>query len=125
MISLPDALSIHALLINRYGGSPGIRDQALLESALTRPYQTFDGNPLYPDPIDKAAAIFESLIKGHPFVDGNKRTAYALLLITLADFGHDISAGQEEKYRFVVAAAKGVLSFDEIHKWISDHVSAF
>ena len=122
MISVSDALSIHSLLIKRYGGSPGIRDQAILEAALARPSQTFDNEPLYPGPVDKAAAVFESLIKGHPFIDGNKRVAYALLVVTLADFGHDLSADQDEKYRFVIAAAEGALSYDEIREWISGHI---
>ena len=123
MISVSDALSIHSLLIQRYGGSPGIRDQAILEAALTRRYQTFDNAPLYPGPVDKDASIFESLIKGHPFIDGNKRIAYALLIVTLADFGHDLSGDQDERYQFMIAAAEGALSYDEFREWISDHVS--
>ncbi|MEP1096365.1 MAG: type II toxin-antitoxin system death-on-curing family toxin, partial [Cyclobacteriaceae bacterium] len=76
MISEREALEIHSILIERFGGSEGIRDKALLLSALNRPFQTFDGNELYPTVIDKAAAILESIIKNHPFIDGNKRTGY-------------------------------------------------
>jgi death-on-curing protein len=76
MISLSEVKHIHNILIAKFGGSKGIRDLGILESAINRPYQTFDKNELYPDPEDKAAAIFESIISNHPFVDGNKRTAY-------------------------------------------------
>jgi death-on-curing protein len=72
MITLKEVESIHEILINKFGGSKGIRDQGILESAINRPYQTFDLNELYPFPVDKAAAIFESIISNHPFVDGNK-----------------------------------------------------
>lgn len=68
MISKESVLRIHELSIAKYGGSEGIGDEGLLESALARPYQTFDGANLYPTAYDKAAAIAESLIINHPFV---------------------------------------------------------
>lgn len=74
MISVEEVESIHALLIHKFGGSSGIRDMRQLESALARPYQTFDGPELYPDAESKAAAIVESILINHPFIDGNKRT---------------------------------------------------
>ncbi len=76
MISLKEVEGIHEILIDKFGGSTGIRDWGALESAINRPYQTFDQKELYPNSVDKAAAIFESLISNHPFIDGNKRTAY-------------------------------------------------
>ena len=76
MIDLRDVENIHNILIERFGGSKGIRDRAALESALNRPFQTFDQKELYPTSLDKATAIFESIISNHPFIDGNKRTAY-------------------------------------------------
>ena len=75
MISVRDAEIIHHTLIEKYGGSKGIRDLGLLESALARPYTTFSGRDLYLTPIDKASAIFKSLVTNHPFIDGNKRIA--------------------------------------------------
>lgn len=74
MISEKEAIEIHSILIERFGGSTGVRDKELLNSALNRPYQTFEGNELYPTPIDKAAAILESIVKNHPSVYGNKNT---------------------------------------------------
>jgi death-on-curing protein len=113
---------IHDILIERFGGAKGIRDKGSLDSALRRPYQTFDGQELYPNPVDKAAAIFESIISNHPFIDGNKRTAYVLMRLILLENKHDIDAGQEEKFEFVIKAASGALSFDEIKAWIEAHL---
>lgn len=79
MIEIKDVENIHNILIERYGGGKGIRDIGLLESAINRPFATFNEQSLYPTPIDKAAAILESILINHPFVDGNKRTAYALM----------------------------------------------
>lgn len=93
-------------------GLKGIRDHGILESAINRPYHTFDGTALYLSEIEKAAAIFESIVKNHPFIDGNKRTAYILMRVMLLHGGKDISASEDEKYEFVIQSAKGELSFD-------------
>jgi death-on-curing protein len=103
MISEKEVLEIHAILIERFGGSNGVRDMNLLNSALNRPYQTFDGKELYPTPIDKAAAIIESIVKNHPFIDGNKRTGYVLARLLLMNTQLDIYAEQEQKYQFVIS----------------------
>jgi len=68
-------LYIHDQMIKRFGGSMGIRDIGLLESAVGRPLASFDGKDLYLDIFYKSAALLQSLLKNHPFVDGNKRTA--------------------------------------------------
>jgi death-on-curing protein len=70
MIDLNTSIHIHNILIDKFGGSKGIRDKALLESALNRPYATFDNIDLNPTGMDKAAALLESLIINHPFMDG-------------------------------------------------------
>ena len=118
MISEKEALEIHAILIERFGGSTGIRDKELLNSALNRPYQTFDGNELYPTPIDKAAAILESIVKNHPFTDGNKRTGYVLARLLLMNEQIDIRSNQEQKYQLVISISKGEFSFDQIKEWL-------
>lgn len=118
MISEQEALEIHAILIERFGGSNGIRDKELLDSALNRPYQTFDGQELYPSPIDKAAAILESIIKNHPFVDGNKRTGYVLARLLMMSNQLNIDADQEQKYQFVISISTGELNFDQIREWL-------
>ena len=122
MIEISEVEKIHDILIERFGGAKGIRDKGILESAIGRPFQTFDGKDLYPDPIDKAAAIFESIVSNHPFVDGNKRTAYVLMRLILKRNQLDIEVDQEVKYDFVIRAAKGELTFDKIKTWIRNNL---
>jgi death on curing protein len=118
MIELRDVLNIHNILIDKFGGSKGIRDKGSLESAINRPFATFDNEDLYPTPSDKAAAILESILINHPFVDGNKRTAYVLMRLILLDHGLDIVADQEDKYKMVISASAGEIRFDDIKTWI-------
>ena len=122
MIQIEEVEKIHDILIEKFGGAKGIRDRAILESAIGRPFQTFDGIDLYPNPVDKAAAIFESVVSNHPFVDGNKRTAYVLMRLILKEHNFDINVDQNEKYDFVLKAAKGELTFDKIKKWITTNL---
>jgi death-on-curing protein len=122
MISIKEVLEIHSILIERFGGSTGVRDMELLDSALNRPIQTFDGIELYPYPIEKAAAILESIVKNHPFTDGNKRTGYVLARLLLMMHHLDISATEEEKYQLVISVSKSEIDFDQIKKWLQDHI---
>jgi death-on-curing protein len=118
MIELKDVLNIHNILIDKFGGSKGVRDHGSLESAINRPYATFENHDLYPTPSDKAAAILESILINHPFIDGNKRTAYVLMRLILLNYGFDILANQDDKYKMVISASKGDLRFDGIKNWI-------
>lgn len=122
MINRKEVEVIHEMLIEKFGGARGVRDVAILESALGRPYQTFDGTDLYPSPVDKAAAIFESIITNHPFVDGNKRTGYVLMQLILKQHNPQLIATQDEKYNFVIQAAQSLLTYDAIRNWIDRHV---
>lgn len=123
MIRLTEVLAIHDILVERFGGAKGVRDNAGLESAINRPYQTFDGKELYPDPVDKAAAIFESIISNHPFIDGNKRTAYVLMRLLLKVGTLDIVATEDEKFDFVIQCAQGTKTFDDIKAWIKSRLA--
>lgn len=118
MISLHETLKIHNLLIDKFGGRHGLRDESLLHSAINRPFATFDHQDLYPEPIDKAAAILESIVQNHPFVDGNKRTGYVLARLVLLKFGLDIEASQQDKYDMVIAVSKGEWKFEQIRQWL-------
>jgi len=118
MIELKVVLNIHHILIDQFGGSKGIREIGLLESAIHRPYATFENQELYPSPCEKAAAILESILINHPFVDGNKRTAYVLMKLILLENGMTIDASQDDKYNMVIAASTGNMRFDEIRNWI-------
>jgi death on curing protein len=86
MIDLKQALNIHKVLIEKFGGTDGLKDQGALESALARPYATFDQNELYPTPVEKASAILESILINHPFLDGNKRTGYVFMRLLIRIF---------------------------------------
>jgi len=121
MIDLQEVEKYHNDLIDQFGGSKGIRDIAGLEAALARPYMTFDQQDLYPTAEDRAAAIFESLIINHPFIDGNKRIAYLLLRITLRIESITVVASQIEKYDMAIAASMGQLNFNQIKDWIIQH----
>jgi death-on-curing protein len=122
MIELKVVLNIHDILIDKFGGIKGIRDQGLLESAINRPHATFDNTELYPSLPEKAAAILESVLINHPFIDGNKRTAYVLMRLILLERGYDIEAKQDEKYEMVISASTGTMRFDEIRNWIQSHI---
>lgn len=121
-MTLDLVLKLHSLLIQEFGGSEGVRDMNLLDSALNRPYATFDGQDLYPTAIDKAAAIFESVLINHAFIDGNKRTGYVLMRLMLLESGFDLSASQSEKYQFVIEVTKGLHSIDSIRSWITTYL---
>ncbi|RYY27232.1 MAG: type II toxin-antitoxin system death-on-curing family toxin [Chitinophagaceae bacterium] len=118
MIQTQEVLALHEILIERFGGSYGVRDHEMLESALSRPFQTFDGAALYPTVYDKVAAFIESLLTNHPFVDGNKRTGYGLLRIYLGINNYEITAPIENRYDFVIAVATGQWKFDQILTWV-------
>ncbi len=121
MISLQEVEKIHQILILEFGGANGIRDKDFLDSALARPFQTFDGKELYPTPLDKAASLIESILINRPFVDGNKRTGYVLMRLLLLHNKLDIVASQEEKYSFVMDIASGYSNFETIVKWLANH----
>ncbi len=122
IFDLDEVLAIHELQISAFGGSPGLRDQGLLEAALSRPLQTFDGRELYPSPEEKAAALLESIVVNHPFFDGNKRLGYVLMRLVLMEAGKDIKASQEEKYEMVIGVAKGELNAADIVKWLRERM---
>jgi death-on-curing protein len=122
MFLLQQVLTVHSELIKTYGGSFGVRDLESLQSALNRPFQTFGDNELYPTPQLKAAAVIQSLIINHPFVDGNKRTRYFMARAILLNYNLDITASENEKYDFVISIAEGKLEIEEIEKWFLAHI---
>src|SRR5579871_3846566 len=97
-LTMTEVLAIHADLIERYGGSTGVRDLGLLEAALFRPQTGY-----YADLIEEAAALWESLSQNHPFIDGDKRTAFAAAYTFLAINGAVLTANAEETLAFVTA----------------------
>ena len=122
MISVNNVLTIHQLLVTSFGGSQGVRDRMLLESALARPLQTFDGKELHPTMIEKSSSLLESILTNHPFVDGNKRTGYVLMRLILLKNGLDIKASQDQKYEFVMGVASGQINLESIISWLENHI---
>ena len=104
-LTAEQVLFIHARLIVETGGSHGVRELARLESAVSRPQAVFDGKELYPDIFLKAAALLDSLINNHPFVDGNKRTGIAAAALFLKVNSWRLIAGNAELVEFTLQAA--------------------
>lgn len=120
-ITLEAILAIHDDQIERYGGSFGIRDLGLIQSALSRPQTTFGGEDLYPTIHEKAGALFHSLLFNHAFVDGNKRTAITTTARFLFINGYDLIATQLELENFPLRAENKRLSIKEISKWLKNN----
>jgi death on curing protein len=118
MILIDDILLLHQNSIKDYGGSLGIRDSGLLESAIARPFQTFGGEDLYPTIIEKAAALGESLVINHPFVDGNKRTGFAAMYSLLLAHKIKVNVPSDEVYQLIISISTGSINFDEIVTWL-------
>ena len=115
-LSRDEVLAIHSTLLERFGGPPGVRDHGLLESALYRP-QT--GH--YADLAEMAAALFESLIMNHPFVDGNKRVAFFATDVFLRLNGWALEVEPDEAYAFLMGLlAENTADYDHLLPWIRD-----
>jgi death-on-curing protein len=121
MFSVEIVLEIHNKAIELFGGGNGVRNFGALESALNRPFQTFGEEDLYPTVIEKAAAIGESIIMNHPFVDGNKRTGYILLELILKINGFNITASTDIIYEFVINISTGAIRFESIVVWLQQN----
>ncbi len=114
-----EAIAIHADQIDRYGGSPGIRDPGLIEAALFRPQTGY-----YRDLIEEAAALWESLGQNHPFFDGNKRTGFAATYTFLAINGVRLTASADEAYAFISGLYEaGSVRFEALVPWLRGHAA--
>jgi len=113
-LTLAEILAIHGDQLERYGGAEGVRDGGLLEAALYRPQTGY-----YQDLIEEAAALWESLAQNHPFIDGNKRTAFAAVYTFLALNGLEITADAESTYRFILGLYDGgTFTFAALRDWL-------
>ena len=121
VFTVRQVLILHERMIQKYGGSSGVRDMGMLESAVGRPFATFGGEDLYPDLFLKAAALVQSLSSNHPFVDGNKRTALTTLEYFLHLNGIDLKASQREKVEFTLWAENEKPKLKQIAGWIKKH----
>lgn len=115
-------LFIHARLIAETGGDSGIRDLGLLQSAVSRPHASFEGKDLYTDLHHKAAALLESLINNHPFVDGNKRVGFTAAGLFLHLNGYHLTASNTEVETFILSVASGEQTAKSIAEWLKSHI---
>lgn len=120
-LSKAQVLMLHAQLIEATGGNPGMRDESMLDSALSNPFQSFDGEDLYPTLCAKAARLCFGLVKNHPMVDGNKRLGTHVMLVFLALNGCELSYTQEELSGIILDLAAGKTGAEDILAWILAH----
>lgn len=120
-LSVDQVLFIHDQAVKRFGGSFGVRDLGLIESAIGRPQSSFGGQYLYENIFDMAAALLQSLLKNHPFVDGNKRTALTSAGIFLKKNGWNLINSHDEEVEFAVSVDNEHLSIDQISSWLKEH----
>jgi len=121
-LSLAEVLRLHDSIISETGGSHGLRDLGLLEPALGQPHQTFGGEDLYPSLVAKASALGFSLIKNHPFVDGNKRIGHASMEALLMLSGFELSANVDESEAEVLAVAAGGRTREQLQAWLESRL---
>lgn len=122
MIDKEEVIKIHEALNSRFWGASGIRDEQALASALARPMATFDALDLYPSPEEKAAALAESLIKNHPFIEGNMRTAYVLMRLLLLEGGMELQASHDERHDLILDIATSRYGYEQIVHWLRQHM---
>jgi len=115
-VSKSMVLSIHARQIERFGGTPGVRDEGLLESALAQPKATFGGQFLHPTISEQAAAYLYHIAMNHPFIDGNKRTAFAVTDTFLRLNGCTLNLTDDRAYDLVMRVARGTMTKEELSR---------
>jgi death-on-curing protein len=121
-LTLAEVLELHRLVVEQTGGSTAARDLGALQSAIAQPRASFEGRELYPSLEAKASALCFSIVLGHPFVDGNKRTGHAALETFLVLNGLELEASIDESEGVMLALAAGSLSRDQLLEWIREHV---
>lgn len=123
-LTLDEVLAIHADQIERYGGSFGIRDRGLLESALAMPEATYSAQDLHPSICEKAGAYLFHLVKNHPFVDGNKRVGLAAALAFLGMNDLKLAATDDELVELVLGIAEGRFSKSDAAVFLASHLAS-
>lgn len=120
-LTTEEVVQLHKWLINLHGGSTGIRDRGLIESAVYQPQATFGGKELCPGIIDKAVALAFSLARNHAFVDGNKRVAHAAMETFLVRNGFEIEANVDDQETAFLRLAAGTLTREPFTEWVRVH----
>ena len=120
-LSKSQVLLIHDQLITETGGSYGLRDEGMLDSALNAPFQTFGGEDVYPSLQQKATRLCFGLVKNHPFIDGNKRIGAHAMLVFLALNGIELQYSQTELSDIILQLAAGEIDTEDVLYWILSH----
>lgn len=121
ILSKEQVLMLHERLIEATGGSKGIRDEGMLDSALANPFQSFGGEELYPSIQAKAAQLCYGLVKNHAMLDGNKRLGTHVMLVFLTLNGYELTYSQKELSDTILALAAGEIHADDLLQWIIRH----
>jgi death-on-curing protein len=121
-LTLGEVLHLHERVIAQRGGGEGVRDLGVIESAVAQPRATFDDRDLYPTLATKAVALCYSLIRGHGFIDGNKRVAHAALEVFLVLNGAELQADVDEQERVFLELAAGTTTREAFSEWVETHV---
>jgi death on curing protein len=121
-ISLGQVLELHRRIIEQSGGAPGVMNLGALESAVQQPRMTFGGEALYPTRAKKAAALAFSIIRNHPFIDGNKRTGHAAMEVFLILNGYEIWASIDDAEEVILRVASGEMGREDFTDWIEAHL---
>lgn len=120
-LSKSQVLLIHDQVIAETGGSSGLRDEGMLDSALNAPFQTFSGEDIYPSLQQKATRLCFGLVKNHPFIDGNKRIGAHAMLVFLALNGIELQYLQTELSDIILQLAAGEIESVDLLHWILAH----
>ena len=115
-------LLLHSALIAESGGSDGVRDEGLLDSAVNTPFQTFSGQDLYPTVLEKAVRLGFGLIRNHPFIDGKRRIGTHAMLVFLNLNSITLSYEDDELISTILSVASGEMDADGLLKWIQQHI---
>ena len=118
-LSIEQVLDVHALMVERYGGTLGVRDRGALESAVHQPMMAFGGVDLYPTPAAKTATLCFSIVANHPFLDGNKRTGFMAMYVFLKANGFPLDVDTDEAERVILAVADGTMDRDGLTEWVA------
>ncbi len=122
VLSKRQILLLHSALIEQTGGTDGIRDEGLLESALHAPFQSFAEQELYPSLLEKAARLGFGLICNHPFVDGNKRIGTHAMLVFLNINQIELCYEDDELIAVILSVASGTMDYNGLLSWLQEHL---